>query len=497
MLRQHLEGMKMKRLTLIAAALAAALVAAGCGNSSSGNATEDALSFMPKDAPVVVSIATDPDGDQWKQVNKLIGKFPFAGQFKGQIKQSFNTSSKLDFDKDVKPILGNDFIVTIPTTSALRQGSSPAVGALKVDDEGTAQDFVKKDATKTTTIDGTDVYKESSDTYLAVKDSTLVIADTTQLMSDALKRHGGDDHMTQDDFDSRMAGVQGDGLVKVGVNVQQVIAASPNAAQARKVKWVNGLRDAGEVLSAQSDGLKFDFKASTEGVSDQDLPLAPGAQSAPVVRRAGDIGLGLRNLAQTVHFAEAASQLTDPRGYAHFLAQKKKINKALGINLDKDVVDQFQGDASLSVGLDGGFALRTSLRNPAAFRATLRKAAPKIAKAAKGQHVGVAVPKRPNGFYALATSKGKKYVFAVVGGKFVLATDPARAAQFAGQSAAPVPDAKGSLVAAFDTRAIVNAVAQKQGQGGAALVTGALGDFIGSVETETSGMTGGFKLNVK
>jgi hypothetical protein len=497
MLRQHLEGMKMKRLTSIVAVLATALVAAGCGNSGSGNATEDALSFMPKDAPVVISIDTNPDGDQWKQVNSLLGKFPFAGQIKSQAKQSFNTSSKLDFDKDVKPILGNEFVFTVPSTAALRQGNSPVIGALKVDDESKAKDFVDRDANKTTTIDGTDVYKELGNTYIAVKDSTIIFADSTQLLGEALKRHGGDDHMTQDDFDSRMAGVQGDGLVKVGVNVQQVIADSPNAAQARKVKWVNGLRDAGEVLSAESDGIKVDFKATTEGVSDQDLPLAPGAQSAPVVRRAGDVGFGMRNLAQTVHFAETASQLTDPKGYARFLAQKKKINKALGIDLDKDVVDQFQGDASLSVGLDGGFALRTSLRDPAAFRATLKKAAPKIAKAAKGQHVGVAVPKRPNGFYALATAKGKKYVFAVIGGKFVLATDAARAAQFAGQSAAPVAGAKGSLVSAFDTRAIANAVAKKQGQGSAALVTGALGDFIGSVETETSGMTGSFKLNVK
>jgi len=111
--------------------------------------------------------------------------------------------------------------------------------------------------------------------------------------------------------------------------------------------------------------------------------------------------------------------------------------------------------------------------------------------------VGVAVPKRPNGFYALATAKGKKYVFAVIGGKFVLATDPGRAAQVAGQSAAPVPGAKGSFVTATDTRALVNALAKRRGQGQAALLTSALGDFVGSIESETSGMTGHFKLTIK
>jgi uncharacterized protein DUF3352 len=486
----------MKRLTIVVAALAAALIA-GCGGSGSGNATEDALSFMPKDAPVVISIDTDPNGEQWQQVNKLIGKFPFAGQIKAQAKQGFNTSSKLDFDKDVKPILGNDFVFAIPDTAALKQSNSPAIGAMKVKDEGKAEDFLKKDAQKTTTVDGTDVYKESSDTYLALKDGTLVIADNTQLLGAALKRHDGSDHMSQDDFDNLMGGVSGDGLLKAGVNVQQVIGAQPKAAAARKVKWVDGLRDSGAVLSAQSDGLELNFKTTTEGVSAADLPLAAGAQSAPVVRRASDVGFGMRNIAQTVRFAEMASQLTNPRGYTRFLAQKKKLNKTLGIDLDKDVVDQFQGDASLSVGIDGGFALRTSLRDPKAFQATLRKAAPKLTKAAKGKHVGVAVPKRPNGFYALATAKGKKYVFAVIGGKFVLATDPGRAAQFAGQSATPVPGAKGSLVTAMDTRSIVNQVAKRQGQGQAAIVTGALGDFIGSVESETSGLAGRFKLTIK
>jgi hypothetical protein len=488
--------MNMTRLIVIVVAVAAAIVAAGCGGAGSGNATEDALSFMPKGAPVVVTVDTNPDGDQWKQVNRLVGKFPFGGQLKSQVKNGFNQSSKLDFDKDLKPILGNDLVFVVPTVADLRRSDTRVIGALKADDEGKAEDFVKKDATKATTVDGTDVYKESSDTYLAVKDGTILIANTTQDIEAALKRHDGD-HMTQDDLDKLLAGVEGDGLLKVGVNVQQLVLANPQSAAARKVKWIDGLRATGFVLSAKSDGIEGNFKTTTEGVGAQDLPLAAGPQSAPVVRRASDVGFGIRNLAQTVRFAESTAQLTDPSGYAAFQERKQRVNKVLGIDLDRDVVDQLQGDASLSVGIDGGFAVRSSLRDPAAFQRTLRKAAPKLAKAAKGEHVGIVVPKKPNGFYALATAKGKRYVFAVIGGKFVLATDASRAAQFAGQSATPVAGAKGSVAMAMDTRAIANAVAQRQGQGGAALITGSLGDFVGWVESETSGLSGHFKLNIK
>src|SRR3954453_16039483 len=143
------EGMNMKRWIVTAVALAAALIVVGCGGGGgSGNATDDALSFMPKDAPVVITLDTDPNGDQWKQVNKLIGKFPFGGQVKAQLKQSFGQSTNVDYDKEVKPILGNELVFTVPTVQALQANNTPVFGALKVDDEGKANDFVKKDATK-------------------------------------------------------------------------------------------------------------------------------------------------------------------------------------------------------------------------------------------------------------------------------------------------------------------------------------------------------------
>jgi hypothetical protein len=86
----------------------------------------------------------------------------------------------------------------------------------------------------------------------------------------------------------------------------------------------------------------------------------------------------------------------------------------------------------------------------------------------------------------------------VVGKSFVVATDAARAAQFAGQSPSTVNGAKGAFVLAFDARALANAAAAQRGQGVAAqLVTGSLGDLIGWVDSETSGLTGSFKLFIK
>ena len=484
-----------KRLMTAIAVLAAALVAAGCGGGGTGDATEDALKFLPKDSPLVVVLETDPEGEQYKRLDKLLGKFPFAGQVRQQFKQGIEQNG-LDFDKDVKPILGNELVVGVPNARALQADDSPVVGAMKPKDAGKAEELIKKDGAKSGSAEGADIYK-SGETFSAVKDGVLVIASTQADMEAALKRSGGDDGMTGDELDTLLAGVEGDGVAKVGADLEAIVAADPDAAEARKSKFVAGLREYGQVLTVEEDGIKSDFKLKTEGLSEQDMPLAAGSEAAPVVRRASDVNFGTRNLAQTFRFGETTAKAVNPTEYNDFVKDKQDLNEALGIDIDRDVIDQFEGDASLSVGIDGGFAVRSDLKDPAAFRATLRKAAPKLKRAFKGKSVGIAVPKKPNGFYAVATADGKKYTFAVIDDKFVLATDAARAAQFAAQSASPVQNAKGALVMALDTRTLANQVAKRLGQSGAGLFTGALGDATGWVESRTDGMDGSFKLTIK
>ena len=492
--------MTLARATTLLALVTAALAIAGCGSGGSGDAVEDALGFMPKDSPVVVTLATDPDEGQWQQLDKLTKKLPFSGELKQRFTQGFEDNSKLDFDKDVKPILGNELVLVVPSLEELQQSDSAVLLALKVDDEDKAESFIKKDGTKISSHDGTDLYKESGDTYVALKEGVIVAADTEDDLKAALDRFDGNEGMTEDDLEARMAGLDGEALLKVGVNAKQVIAESPDreAKGALKVKWIAALRDVGTQIVARDDGIEYEFKTtSAGGLSPEDLPLSAGAEAAPVVRRATDVGFGMRDLAQTIEFGEMASRVTDPKGFAKYRKEKEKAGRQLGIDFDRDVFSQFEGDASVSVSIDGSFAMRSELRDPKAFQKTLRTAVPRLKRVAKDEYTGIAVPKKPGGFYAAATSEGKKYVFGVVGGKFVIATDAARASQFAAQSATPVPGAKGSVALAMDTRAIANEVARRQGQGAAALFTGAFGDLTGSIESETSGLTGRFKLGIK
>jgi hypothetical protein len=472
-----------RRLTLFALLIALALVATGCGSkSSSGSGLGTALNYVPKDAAVVVAIDTDPNGSQWKQVDELIGKFPGGGQAKQQFKTAFGSRSGLDWDKDVKPLLGNDLVIAY-TGNPSAAGPSSYVLAWPVKDEAVAKRLLAKQG-RAAVIDN----------------GTLVAARTQADVSAAVQRAKGGDHMTDSDFTSALGDLQKDSLVRVTGNIQGLISGQPGAATARKVKWVSALRTFGATVSAASDGIEyaFDVKTDAGGLTEKDLPIAGGSQAAPVVRRAGEIGFGLRNPAQLYTFAQAAAGITDPAGYAKFVRNKAKASRQYGVNIDRDIIGQLTGNTEVSVALDGQFAVRADLRDPAAMEATLRKLAPNFKKLAKGKPVHLVAPKSGKGFYTIASATGKKYVFGVVGKSFVVASDAARAAQFAGQSPSNVSGAKGSFVVASDARALVNAAAAQRGQGVAAqLITGSLGDLIGWVDAETSGLSGSLKLFIR
>jgi hypothetical protein len=492
-----------KRLAAILTLLLAAAIAfAGCGSGSSGS-TEDALSYMPKDAPLVLTVDTDPDGEQWQNVDDLLAKFPGAGVAKSQFKQAISQGSggKVDYDRDIKPLLGNELVIAATDISALRGNNAGFIGALKVEDEDKARELIESQGGKKAgTAEGADIYSGSGSTY-AIQDGTVVFASTRQQIDDALKRHADDSGMTTDDFDALLGGLgDEDALLRTGLDVGATIDSNPNSTEARKIKWVDALENFGQIVTVEDDGVASKLRVTTaSGLAPTDLPFAEGAQAPEVVRRAGELGFGLRDAAQTVHFAEQVARVSDPQGFARYSAGKRRASRVLGIDLDKDVIDQFSGDATISVSLGGDVAFRSDVKDPEALKATLAKAVPRLKKLRPGRQLGVSTPPGSGeGLYAVAQPGGDKLVFGIVDDSFVAATDAARAGQVGGQSPSTVPGARGAFAMALDARTLLNEELAKRGQGTAAqLVTGALGDFTGSVESEPDGLSGSFKLTIK
>ncbi len=486
----------MRRLVATSLALFA-ILSAGCGGGGdSGSALDSALSYLPKDAPFAVAIDTDVDGDQYKALQALIRKFPFGEQVQESLRQQLEQSAgDVNFEDDVKPALGNPFVVGATDAASLSGESSAGnvVAALKVKDRDRFDEIIDKTKVRKIGEESGATLYEGDGSVLAVEDDMVVVASDRQQLTAALKRADGDDHLDEETFNEGLDGLPESALARVYVDLEAALKGNPGSADARRIKWIDALRTLGLTVVAKDEGIDVDFRLRTEGdLSDADLPIAPGDESPDVIKRKGEVGLGVRDLAHIITFAENAGQAVDPAGFGDYAQAKKTIDRQLGVSLDEDLIGQLTGDVSASVSIDGKYAVRAELKDPRAFERTLAKVAdvlPSFAEGAGFGTVGLSKPKGSDDFYALAQPDGDAVVFGVIDDVLVVANDPAQASKLAGEEPVAVPGAKGSVVLSADAQELVNTLL---GQFGPALGLGELGGLGGALFTRPLGDLNGF-----
>ena len=421
----------MRRLVATSLALFA-ILSAGCGGGGdSGSALDSALSYLPKDAPFAVAIDTDVDGDQYKALQALIRKFPFGEQVQESLRQQLEQSAgDVNFEDDVKPALGNPFVVGATDAASLSGESSAGnvVAALKVKDRDRFDEIIDKTKVRKIGEESGATLYEGDGSVLAVEDDMVVVASDRQQLTAALKRADGDDHLDEETFNEGLDGLPESALARVYVDLEAALKGNPGSADARRIKWIDALRTLGLTVVAKDEGIDVDFRLRTEGdLSDADLPIAPGDESPDVIKRKGEVGLGVRDLAHIITFAENAGQAVDPAGFGDYAQAKKTIDRQLGVSLDEDLIGQLTGDVSASVSIDGKYAVRAELKDPRAFERTLAKVAdvlPSFAEGAGFGTVGLSKPKGSDDFYALAQPDGDAVVFGVIDDVLVVANDP-------------------------------------------------------------------------
>ena len=491
------------------AACAGGLALAGCGGSDSGsNPLDSALGYLPKDAPFAVAIDSNLSGEQYKSLNTLVEKFPFSDEVKRQITQSIEGNGT-SFKNDIRPLLGNPVVVGgVSPKSITNDGGSndDFVLAFQVKDKDKLDSLIKKEKAKEQgERSGAKLYKARQGDWLAVEDDVLVAAGSKSLLDGALDRRDNDDHLTQAAFDKGLQGLPKEALARVYVDVEALIKSNRSTADAQRIKWIKALRTLGLTAVAKDDSMRVDFKLETEGdLTDADLPIASGDDAPGVLRRRGAIGLGVRDLAQIVKFAEDAGQAVDPSGYGDYAAAKRQIEQRFGVNIDKDLIGQLDGDTAMSFALDGKVGVRAELEDPAAFKRTLAKVAdllPRFAQGAGAGDVTIAKPKAGGDFYALADRNGNSIAFGVVDDVFVAANDPSRAGRLAGEDPTPVPGAKGAVAMGADAEqlartAIAGLAPQLGGVFGTGLFTAPLKELNGSLSATQDGMRGRFGLSL-
>ena len=485
-------------------AVAVGFAASGCGSDSGSSGTGKALAYIPANTPFAIQIDTDGSDGQYKALDGIINRFPGADTIKALIKSQLTMGVKgVDFDKDIKPLLGNQAVVAATDATSFLSPSSDAgfVAALQVSDKGALDDLIKKThAQKRGEVGGATVYQEA-DTYFGVNDDVFVVSGSRESLEQALKRADGGDHLSSDDFESGLSGLPKDALARVYVNVQDLLTQSEGARKARRIEWVNSLRTVGLTISAHEKSIDVDFNAVTKGdLSDEDLPLPSGDEPAKVIKRPGEIGVGLRNPSHLISFIETALQAVDPKTFGEFQQGKAVIAAKLGLDLDKDVIAQLTGNLSVSFNLSGDFAARADVKDPAAFTKTVDK----IAKALPqlGSTLGVESVTRSGDLYRVQLSGGSDLFFGMAGDSLVVGSDAARAHAIANAQPESVEGAKGSVVVRADAEGIARQLLAKIApQFGlpAALVpvfAKPFDELRGWVTTETGGLKGKLSLTL-
>ena len=493
----------------ILTALCAATALAGCGGGEGGSASalDNALGYVSEDAPLVITIGTDPEGEQVKSIQKIVERFPFGDQATESLEESL-AQDDVDFEKDVKPLLGNEFVVAAPDVKSIVDDAddNQFVGAIEAKDADKLEELVKRDNPKEQgEQNGATLYEGSDGDTFAVEDGVLIVAGTRKLLDAALAQRDADGKLTAETFEADTEGMPEDALVRMSADIEQLIAADPETKDAQKVKWVSALRTLGLAISFSDDRATVDFRLATdpEGLTEEDLPIAAGAESPAVIDSADEVGFGLRGPEQVLAFAESAGQSVDPAGFGDYSAGKQAIESRLDLSLEEDVFGQLEDDLSVTVGLDGKFGLRASVKDPATFTKTLDKLGkelPDLAENAVGEPIGYARPKRGEDFYALATADGDSVVYGVVDGVFVLANDTDRASQLAEAEVKPVEGAEGAIAMSANPEKLVGLGLRRfggEGLGsalGGSVLSEPLGTLTGSVGAETDGLTGRLEL---
>jgi hypothetical protein len=491
----------MRRLLIPLLAACLAVVPAGCGGGSKPP-LDEGLGYVPKGSPFVVAIDTDVGGGQYQAVGRLAKRFPFGPQAGDQLKRLFERGGDVDFDRDIRPLLGNPFVVGSASPRSFIGGSPGEhfIGAIKSKDGGKLKDLAERThATKEGDKDGGTIYRDNQGGEFAIKGDTLVVAGSRAQLEEALARRADGKGLSRESFDDSVQDLPSTALVRGFFDIGGLVRTSPRAAQARRIPWVAALGSLGFSVRAEDRDVAVDFKLKSDRakLSPGQLPLAAGGGAPSILRTPGEISIGVRDPGQVADFVLGATKAASPQ----FEAGRRQLEQAVGIDLKRDLSDQLSGGATLNVSVGGSVGARADVRDPAAFKRTLRKLAGALPRFARSSGAGSAgLTRVGGGLYSLARPGRKPLVFGVVGRTLVAADTAARARRLAAARPQAVPGLDGSLVLEADAERLAQELVHRltPGSGGlpVAVFTTPLGELTGSVRSSAGDMRGRLRLGI-
>lgn len=256
-------------MRLLTSTLAAtALLASGCGGTTAQIGT-GASDLVPATAPVFIAIDSNPDSDQWRQVEALASKFPDKQKAVDRFEKELRDES-VDWKRDVEPALGDE--VDFVWLDFERDGDNFVV-LTQPKDEAAFKRFVEKmNASEKDPADRAQ-YEKFHDWYVLGEQAPI---DRFKRESEAASRSLSDESA----FNDSMERLGGDSIVRAYVNGEAVMDFARKYGGSDVARYLD---KAGRLdwlafrTGAKDDGVGFDaIVHGKPGDLFKDVPAARG-----------------------------------------------------------------------------------------------------------------------------------------------------------------------------------------------------------------------------
>jgi hypothetical protein len=353
-----------KRAAILAAVLCSVGVS-GCGDESTTTTDPSAaLAYMPAEPALLAILDTDIDGDQVEGFEDTVGDGWEGGDVEKLLEDALE-DSPVSYEEDVKPLLGGPLVAAVDDVRAITAGGGDLVAALVVDDEDKARETLEK--------------VEGAESVTHVDDGVLLAAASPEALARARGRKDAGEGLEPDVVTDALRDLSDEALLKLYADLDGGVLQLPELENVTRMPWFDSLRSLGGTISFEGSEMRADAFLSTDSARPEDLPVIPGTSETPeIIQREGWIsGANLDQSRTTVFLLRVARALFADSDFVRDVAIVERERR---IDFEREFLRQFNGPSQSLLNADGGFAARSTVRDPERLAATMEKIAPDLGR---------------------------------------------------------------------------------------------------------------------
>jgi hypothetical protein len=415
-------------------------------------------------------LATDPEHGQGGAARNLLERFVGANLAVAQAQDRIKAALGLAQTDELGPLLGNDLVVAKTKSRPLSTWvvkDEPALRAI-LSSQVTRHRLTRQPASA-----GYERYGRPG--WAVARKGPLIIVGAPVSVSQALADRARGAGMTARLFLERLRGLPADSLLRIEGNAALV----PVTARS-KIAWVRSLNRFALTVRADATGLHARLRAATRPVAVEDLPIAPGAGAPSPLARGDGATAGIRDLRHVIRFGLRTLKTSDPSTYRRYELVRRGLKLIRRGDIDRDVIDQLGGTATLWSPDLKTFTLTAPVEDPGRMARALNGLKPLMGR-----------------LLAAAGLDGARY--GVSGNTLVVTTTPGPSlAQLAVGNPARIGSLTGAVTGIIRATVLRQTLIERLGLPPiASIALGALGDATFSVRTATTGVEATADLAVR